>query len=70
MEIVATVQVQPTLKKKDNAKTAYKVLMSIFICLNAILLAITLLLCYKLSQSKPPLDHQYNSNISTNILDK
>jgi preprotein translocase subunit SecG len=54
-------------KKKDNAKTAYKVLMSIFICLSAILLATTLFLCYKLSQSKPPLDTHYNnSNISTN----
>ena len=53
-------------EKKDNAKTAYKVLMSIFICLSAILLATTLVLCYKLSKSKPPIDHNYNHNISTN----
>ena len=56
-------------KKKDNAKTAYKVLMIIFICLSAILLAITLLLCFKSSQSKPPLDHSYNPNTSTNNID-
>jgi preprotein translocase subunit SecG len=65
VEIIAIVQVQPTLKK-INAKTAYKVLMSIFICLSAILLATTLVLCYKLSKSKPPIDHNYNQNISTN----
>ena len=56
--------------KKDNAKTAYKVLMSIFICLSAILLAITLLLAYKLSQSKAPLDAKYNPNLSTNSFAK
>ena len=56
--------------KKDNAKTAYKVLMSIFICLSAILLAITLLLAYKLSQSKAPLDVKYNPNLSTNSFAK
>jgi len=42
--------------------------MSIFICLSAILLAITLLLAYKLSQSKPPLVAKYN--LSTNSLAK
>ena len=36
----------------DNAKTAYKVLMSIFICLIAILLAITIYLAYKLFKLK------------------
>ena len=49
-------------KKKDKAKTAYKVLMSIFICLSAILLATTLFLAYKLSQRKAPLDVNYNPN--------
>ena len=50
--------------KKDNAKTAYKVLMSIFICLSAILLATTILFAYKASQTKPPLDPNYNPNNS------
>ena len=35
--------------KKDNAKTAYKVLMSVFICLSAILLALVVILGLKLS---------------------
>ena len=51
--------------KKDNAKTAYKVLMSVFICLSAILLAATILLAYKLSRvnkSKPPIDQSFNGN--------
>ena len=39
-------------KKKDKAKTAYKVLMSIFICLTAILLAICIILGIKLSKLK------------------
>ena len=38
--------------KKDKAKTAYKVLMSVFICLSAILLAIVIFLGMKLS-SRP-----------------
>lgn len=43
--------------KKDNAKTAYKVLMIVFICLSAILLAATILLAYKLSQRREaPID--------------
>ena len=37
---------------KDNAKTAYKVLMSIFIVTTAILLATTIYLAYKMSQLK------------------
>ena len=36
--------------KSDNAKTAYKVLMSIFICLSTIFLASTIFLGYKLSK--------------------
>ena len=51
--------------KKDKAKTAYKVLMSIFICLSAILLATTILLAYKLSKKNsvsPPLDRKFNPN--------
>ena len=35
-------------KSKDKAKTAYKVLMSVFICTSAILLATTIVLGYKL----------------------
>ena len=36
--------------KKDNAKTAYKVLMIIFICLSAIFIASTIYLAYRLSK--------------------
>ena len=53
--------------KSDNAKTAYKVLMSIFICLTAIFLASTLFLGYKLSKinkSNPPIDRHINTNQS------
>ena len=51
--------------KKDNAKTAYKVLMSVFICLSAILLATTILFAYKYSQankSMPPINPRNNYN--------
>ena len=51
--------------KKDNAKTAYKVLMSIFICLSALLLATTIFFAYKYSQinkAKPTLDQSINAN--------
>ena len=51
--------------KKDNAKTAYKVLMSVFICLSAILLATTIFFAYKYSQvnkAKPPIDQSINAN--------
>ena len=51
--------------KKDNTKTAYKVLMSVFICLSAILLATTILFAYKYSQankSMPPIDPRNNYN--------
>ena len=41
-----------TDKGKDNAKTAYKVLMSVFIVTTAILLATTIFFAYKLSQMK------------------
>ena len=61
--------------KKDNAKTAYKVLMSVFICLSAILLATTILFGYKYSKaskSMPPIDQQvnYNPTNTTNISTK
>ena len=61
--------------KKDNAKTAYKVLMSVFICLSAILLATTILFSYKYSKaskSMPPIDQQvnYNPTNTTNISTK
>lgn len=55
-------------KKKDKAKTAYKVLMSVFICLSAILLATTLLFACKSSPTKAPLDKNYNPNLTTNSL--
>ena len=61
--------------KKDNAKTAYKVLMSVFICLSAILLATTILFAYKYSKASkpmPPIDQQvnYNPTNTTNISTK
>ena len=61
--------------KKDNAKTAYKVLMSVFICLSAILLATTILFGYKYSKASkpmPPIDQQvnYNPTNTTNISTK
>ena len=52
-----------TKKKSDKAKTAYKVLMSIFICTTAILLATTIALAYKLSQKN---DSQYRNNVVAN----
>ena len=48
--------------KNDNAKTTYKVLMIIFMCLSAILLALSIFLAYKLSQ-----DNNDNSSINKNI---
>ena len=61
--------------KSDKAKTAYKVLMSVFICLSAILLATTIFLGYKLSKAnavKPPLDQtgikENQSNVTENAL--
>ena len=61
--------------KSDKAKTAYKVLMSVFICLTAILLATTIFLGYKLSKAnavKPPLDQtgikENQSNFTKNAL--
>ena len=51
--------------KKDNAKTAYKVLMSVFICLSAIFLATTILFAYKYyhaNKSMPPIDPKANFN--------
>ena len=61
--------------KKDNAKTAYKALMSVFICLSAILLATTILFAYKYSKANkpmPPIDQQvnYNPTNTTNISTK
>ena len=54
-------------KKKDKAKTAYKALMIVFICLTALLLASTIYLAYKLSKrSPPPLDPNFSVN-KTNI---
>ena len=55
-------------KKKDKAKTAYKVLMIIFICLSAILLVTTLLFACRSSQRKAPLDANYNPNLTNNSL--
>lgn len=54
--------------KSDKAKTAYKVLMIVFICLAAIFLATTIILAHKLSQSNkqtPPIDPNYNANKSS-----
>ena len=49
--------------KKDKAKTAYKVLMIVFICLAALLLASTIYLAYKLSKRNPaPMDPNFNVN--------
>ena len=51
--------------KKDNAKTAYKVLMIVFICLAAILLATTILFAVKYcnaNKSVPPIDPRANYN--------
>ena len=49
--------------KKDKAKTAYKVLMIVFICLAALLLASTIYLAYKLSKRNPaPIDPNFNAN--------
>ena len=61
--------------KKDNAKKAYKALMSVFICLSAILLGTTILFAYKYSKANkpmPPFDQQasYNPTIATNISTK
>jgi hypothetical protein len=47
--------------KTDNAKTAYKVLMSIFICLRVIFLGSTIFLSYKLSKinkANPPIEQK------------
>ena len=52
-------------EKSDKAKTAYKVLMSVFICLAAIFLATTIFLAYKLSKlnkPKPPIEPNYDAN--------
>ena len=46
----------------DNAKTAYKVLMSVFICLTAILLATTIFLAYKLSKLKKQAAPNFDGN--------
>ena len=51
-------------KKKDKAKTAYKVLMSVFICLAAIFLATTILLAYKLSKANQLRNTNMNNNIN------
>ena len=54
--------------ESDNAKTAYKVLMIIFICLAAIFIATTIFLAYSLSKlknSKPPIDPNFDANKST-----
>ena len=51
--------------KKDNAKTAYKVIMIVFICLAAILLATTILFAVKYcnaNKSVPPIDPRANYN--------
>ena len=53
-----------TVKKKDKAKKAYKVLMIVFICLAAILLAITMCLACKLCRRSPaaPIDPNFTIN--------
>ena len=51
--------------KKDNAKTAYKVLMSVFICLSAIFFATTILFAYKYyhaNKPMPPIEPKVNIN--------
>ena len=53
-----------TKTKKDNAKTAYKVLMSVFIVTTAILLATTIFLAYKISQLKR-IDNSSVNSINT-----
>jgi hypothetical protein len=56
-------------KKSDKAKTAYKVLMSVFICLTAILLASTIFLAYKLSKlnkPKAPMEPNFDPNKTIN----
>ena len=57
--------------KKDKAKTAYKVLMSVFICLSALLLASTICLAYKLSKrNPPPMDPNFNVNNTNTTLER
>ena len=51
--------------EKDKAKNIYKVLMIIFICLSAILLALTICLAYKLSK-KNNINSSVISNVNTN----
>ena len=56
-------------EKSDKAKTAYKVLMSVFICLAAIFLATTIFFAYKLSKlnkPKPPIEPNYDINKAEN----
>ncbi len=54
----------------DNAKKAYKILMIVFICLTALLLAACIFLGIKLSRAKPtpPIDQNFSSNITQNNL--
>ena len=54
----------------DNAKKAYKILMIVFICLTALLLAACIFLGIKLSRAKPtpPIDPNFSSNITQNNL--
>ena len=52
-------------EKKDNAKTTYKVLMSIFICTNSISIATALFFAYKYyhaNKSMPPIDPKAKFN--------
>ena len=57
-------------KKNDKAKTAYKVLMSVFICISAVLLASTIFLGYKLSQVnklRGPVDQNATNEINNTV---
>ena len=57
--------------KEDSAKKAYKILMIVFICLSALLLAISIFLGIKLSRTKspsPPIDQNFSANMTRNDL--
>ena len=56
--------------KEDNAKKAYKILMIVFICLTALLLATSIFLGIKLSKAKSPpsIDPNLSANMTQNGL--
>ena len=62
-------------EKKDNAKTTYKVLMSIFICTNSISIATAIFFAYKYYHSNKPMSSidpkvNYNQNTVTETSSK